>query len=91
MNRSKSINSLAKAITILKSFNSEELELGVKDISKKLNMPTSTVHRLLATLYREGLLDKDRKTVLFAQEIRVTEDSEKFDLLRLLQGLRHLR
>ena len=60
-----SISSLDKAISILKSYNPLVLELGVTDISKKLAIPTSTAHRLLTTLAKSGLLNRNPNTGKF--------------------------
>lgn len=57
-----SVNSLVKAISILKYFSPSELELSVAEISQKVRIPISTAYRLIATLLDAGLLDKNVNT-----------------------------
>ena len=54
--------SLLRAVEVLRSFSFEEHELGPADIARKIGIPVSTVHRVLATLTQSGLLEQDKKT-----------------------------
>ena len=47
-----------RALQVLGCFRGAA-ELGVSDISRKLRLPTSTVHRLLRSLVEAGFLDQD--------------------------------
>ncbi len=60
--RSSSVQAVKRAIAILKAFSSEEPELSLADLSKRLQLPKSTVARLLGTLEEEGLVAKDSET-----------------------------
>ena len=51
-----------KAIAVIKSFTLDELELGAKDISRKIGIPFTTTHRILTTLTKERMLEKDPGT-----------------------------
>ena len=53
---------VAKAIAILQQFNVEEPQLGVSELSRRLNLTRSTVHRLLASLRQGGLIEQDPST-----------------------------
>jgi IclR family KDG regulon transcriptional repressor len=54
--------SLLKAISVIKSFTPNELELGIVDIARKVEIPLTTAHRTLATLTRGGLLEQNART-----------------------------
>lgn len=54
--------SLLRAISVMKSFTPNELELGTVDISRKVGIPLTTAHRMLATLTRGGLLEQSART-----------------------------
>ncbi|MDQ7030280.1 MAG: IclR family transcriptional regulator [Ardenticatenia bacterium] len=56
------VQAVERAIAILKAFSSEEPELGVGELSRRLNLPKSTVFRLLATLEAGGLVAQDPRT-----------------------------
>lgn len=51
-----------KAISVIKSFTLDELELGPTDISRKTGIPLTTTHRILTTLTKERILEKDPGT-----------------------------
>jgi IclR family acetate operon transcriptional repressor len=53
------VQSLERAIAILKSFSLAQPERGVGELSRELGLHKSTVSRLMATLERGGLLDRD--------------------------------
>lgn len=59
MDRFKSVN---KAISVLKRFNLQNLELSASEISKQVGMHRVTAHRLLETLLKAGLLEKSDNT-----------------------------
>jgi DNA-binding MarR family transcriptional regulator len=52
------VKSVQRAIRILDVLGREN-GLGVSRISRQLNFPKSSVHEILATLEREGIVDKD--------------------------------
>jgi DNA-binding IclR family transcriptional regulator len=51
-----------KAIAILGQFTLEEPLLGVSELSRRLGLTRSTVHRLLASLRQGGLIEQDSST-----------------------------
>ncbi|SDI28835.1 transcriptional regulator, IclR family [Alteribacillus persepolensis] len=57
------VNSVKKSIEILNCFTSDQLEIGITELSKKLNMNKSTLHHIVKSLSDEGILirTKDRK------------------------------
>lgn len=56
------VRSVVKALAILDCFSAERPELGVSEIARQLDMPTSTVGRLLITLHSAGVLSQDSTT-----------------------------
>lgn len=56
------IQSLERAIAILRSFSEAEPELGVSELSRRLGLHKSTVSRILATLERERLVGRNPET-----------------------------
>jgi IclR family KDG regulon transcriptional repressor len=60
--RSSTVQSVERAIAILKSFSLEKPERGVNELSRELGLHKSTVSRLMTTLERGGLLARDPDT-----------------------------
>ena len=56
------IQSLQRAVAILRSFTEAEPELGVLELSRRLDLHKSTVSRMIATLQSEGLIDQNLET-----------------------------
>ncbi|WP_103380596.1 IclR family transcriptional regulator [Pseudonocardia dioxanivorans] len=52
------LTSVRNAARLLKEFSRTDRELGVSELARRLGLATSTVHRLLATLAAERLLDR---------------------------------
>ena len=52
------IQSVLKAIDIMGVFTPEEPYLSLGQISKRLSMPKSTTHNLMATLISQGFMEK---------------------------------
>jgi DNA-binding IclR family transcriptional regulator len=57
-----SVQSVERAIAILKSFSVRQPERGVGELSRELGLHKSTVSRLMQTLERGGLLARDPET-----------------------------
>jgi DNA-binding IclR family transcriptional regulator len=53
------LSSVTTAIHLLKTFTAEDDELGISELSKRLGVAKSTVHRLAGTLLEEGLLQQN--------------------------------
>jgi DNA-binding IclR family transcriptional regulator len=54
--------SVDKATAILKQFSTDEPQLGVSELARRLNLTKSTVHRLLRSLLRAGMVAQDPAT-----------------------------
>ena len=52
------VQSVDRAIAILRAFSTGESRLGVTELSRRLDLHKSTVHRLLASLLEGGLVDR---------------------------------
>ncbi len=61
-NTTSPITSLLKAVSILQCFSYDEPELSISDIVGKVEFPRTTVHRILSTLLRAGLLIRKNNT-----------------------------
>ncbi len=61
----KSMRSLNRAISVIKSFSPSCLELSVSEIALKTGIPRPTAYRILATLSESGLLEQNEKTSKF--------------------------
>jgi IclR family KDG regulon transcriptional repressor len=57
--RSSTVQSVERAISILRSFSLEKPERGVTELSRELGLHKSTVSRLMITLERGGLLTRN--------------------------------
>ncbi len=56
------LTSVANAATVLKTFTASRPDWGVSDLATHLGKATSSVHRILATLADEKLLEQDPQT-----------------------------
>jgi IclR family transcriptional regulator, KDG regulon repressor len=56
------LNSVRNAARLLKEFSGVDKQLGVTELADRLGLGKSTVHRLLATLADERLLERDAAT-----------------------------
>ncbi|WP_037081600.1 IclR family transcriptional regulator [Pseudonocardia spinosispora] len=56
------LSTVRNAARLLKTFLPHEEELGVAELARRLGLGKSSVHRLLATLLDEGLLERDPRT-----------------------------
>jgi len=59
---SSNVQSVERAIAILKSFSLERPERGVNELGRELGLHKSTVSRLMKTLEHEGLLSRSPET-----------------------------
>lgn len=53
------LSSVTSALLVLQAFNSEEAEIGISSLAKRLGLAKSTVHRLAVTLASEGFLEQN--------------------------------
>jgi IclR family transcriptional regulator, KDG regulon repressor len=56
------LSSVTNALRVLKSFNAHDREWGVSDLARHLELGKSTVHRLLATMAEERVLEQHPET-----------------------------
>lgn len=63
--RDPNVQSVERAVAILRSFSREKPERGVNEISRELGLHKSTVSRLLGTLERQGLVARNAQTGLY--------------------------
>lgn len=67
------IESIDKALDILEFLSKNEQEIGISEISKKLNMGLSTVHRILSTLKSRDFIIQNHKTAKYRLSIKLFE------------------
>ena len=67
------IQSVDRAIAIMKTFTIDEPELGVTELSDKLGLHKSTVHRLLASLSKGGLVERNPRNRKYSLGIGLIE------------------
>jgi IclR family KDG regulon transcriptional repressor len=51
--------SLTKAVSVIKCFTPQELELGAADVARKIGIPKTTAHRILRTFADAGFLEQN--------------------------------
>jgi DNA-binding IclR family transcriptional regulator len=73
MSKSSEVQSLSRAIAILRVFSIEEPELGVTEISRRVGLHKSTTFRLLSTLIAEGLVAQNPETERYRLGIGLLE------------------
>lgn len=56
------LTSVSNAVRLIKSFTSTRTTWGVSELSRELGISKSSVHRILATLTDEGMLEQDPET-----------------------------
>ncbi|MBA3061393.1 MAG: IclR family transcriptional regulator [Atribacteria sp.] len=79
------IQSIKRAIQILNSFTPQEKELSITELSKKLNLHKSTIHRIFVTLEDESLVVKNQITQKYRLGIKL------FELGHLVQDQMEIR
>ena len=67
------IQSVDRAVAILNAFSTNEAQLGVTELSHRLGLHKSTVHRLLASLEKGGLVERDPRNRKYSLGIRLIE------------------
>lgn len=65
METTKSVQSVARAIEILKCFTLEKRELKLADIAMLTGLNKSTAHGIIATLKQHGLIDQNSETLRY--------------------------
>ncbi len=75
-NMRKRVNSVNMAMEILNCYDPEKMLLGITELSKKLGVSKSTIHRLVTTMEKQGYLEQDpvsRKYKLGLSILRLSE------------------
>jgi DNA-binding IclR family transcriptional regulator len=67
------VQSVDRAVGILDSLCEARGYMGVTDLSNKLGLHKSTVHRLLVSLQRGGLVERDPRTRKYRMGVRLVE------------------
>jgi len=80
------LSTVRNAARLLKAFLTREEELGVAELSRRLGLGKSTVHRLLTTLLDEGMVEQDRGTGRYRLGIVMFELGEAVRLRMDLHG-----
>ena len=75
---SYTIQSVTNALNLLEAFKADRYELGVTDLSKKLNLHKNNVFRLLATLETRGYIEQDKATENYRLGVKSLELGQTF-------------
>lgn len=67
------INSISKAFEVLKLFNSNETELGIREIGVRLGMNATTVYRIVKTLELNGMLFQNPDNSKYSPSFAILE------------------
>jgi IclR family transcriptional regulator, KDG regulon repressor len=67
------LSSVRNAARVLKEFSRTDRELGVTQLARRLDLAVSTVHRLLATLCDEGLLERGQASGTYRLGLKMYE------------------
>lgn len=65
------LQSVDNALQIMEVFSEESAELGVSEISKRMGLGKSTVHRLLATMEKRGFVEQNPGTTKYRLGIKI--------------------
>ena len=71
--KKEKIKSIDKALDLLEFLSVNEQETGITEISKKLHMGLSTVHRILTTLKSRGYVIQNQQTTKYRLGIKLFE------------------
>lgn len=72
------IQSVIHAVDLLEAFKGESDEMGVTELSKKLDLHKNNVFRLLATLESRGYIEQDKQTGNYKLGVKVLELGQQF-------------
>lgn len=71
MSKIPSVQSLDRAFSLLEAFAPANNELGISDLSRKINLPRPTVSRLVATLEKLGYLRQNKETKKYSLGLKL--------------------
>jgi IclR family KDG regulon transcriptional repressor len=72
------IQSVTNALNLLEAFKADKDELGVTELSKKLNLHKNNVFRLLATLEAKGYIEQNKATENYRLGVKSLELGQTF-------------
>ncbi len=76
--------SLSKALMILKMLSSTQGDIGVRELGRRLAIPPSVVHRLLATLKNHDFVEQDPRTMRYRTGYGLYEAGQSYLVQRTL-------
>ena len=76
--RSYVIKTVDKALDLLEQFNGDRDELGVTELSQRLNLHKNNVFRLLATLETKGYIEQNKATENYRLAVKSLELGQAF-------------
>ncbi len=71
--RNEGLSSVRNAARLLCAFTPTDRDLGVSELAARLGLAKSTVHRILTTLAREGLIERDPTSGRYRLGLRLYE------------------
>lgn len=77
MNNNLYMSTLLKAFDILDCFDDDRQEIGISDISAKVGLPVSSVHRIIQSLEFEGMLSQNQESKKYALGSKMLAFSRK--------------
>lgn len=81
------VSTLLKAFDILDCFSDDSCELGISDISVRVGMPVSSVHRIIQSLEFESLLAQNHETKKYALGSKLLIYSQKCEHYKEFQRI----
>ena len=85
------MKSLEKIIKILDYLSDVERDVGITELSLELNLPKSTVHRILKNLFRYSVVEKEKETSRYKIGLRLLKYSNSllrsFDLRQIVKPI----
>ncbi|HAX95061.1 MAG TPA: IclR family transcriptional regulator [Prolixibacteraceae bacterium] len=73
MDRELKVKSLHKALQVLECFTSESPELGITEISEKLDLYKSNVHNIISTFEKLGYIEKNKDNDKYRLGLKILE------------------
>lgn len=93
MSENTSVQSVDRALTILEILKENPRGFGVTEVANRLQVSKSTVHRLLMSLFKKGLVRQDKETEKYTLGLRLIEFgqtvSDNLDIRKLASPYLH--
>ena len=78
---------LLKAFDVLDCFQNDETELGISDIAETVNLPVSSVYRIIQTLEFAGLIMQNKETKKYGMGSKILSYSKKCCHIKRLESI----